>query len=220
MDTVAVNQAVHSWMLWEIIKAGGIYIMGPIFLLSLIAIYIGVERYLYYRKLGRYRSDFFYTIYELMKNRDIDAVLRLCQKENSFYAKIIAGALPVILNGNGNNSVNMIETSISYEMARMEKNLTFLKHITSIAPMLGFLGTVVGMINVLMTISTEGGFVDIAYLSEGLYQALITTVAGLIVALESSIIYSALTGYLENMEVRIKEIISSLINLTHERITA
>lgn len=199
--------------LWEIVQMGGWYIMIPLFLLSIYAFYIFLERIIYFRKFGKYDYSFFNSVFELIKSRDYDAVAKLCQKNPSVYSSIILKALQN--NGNG-TSLKDIENTIAYELCNLEENVINLKNITVFAPMLGFLGTVIGMIGVLINIHKTGGIVDIAYLAGGLYQALITTAAGLIVAIVASVLLVIINKTIEKITIRIREVFSRISTITYE----
>jgi len=217
MDTLmsGAGQSME-WGAWEIIKTGGWYIMIPLVILSVIALYVFFERLMFLRKWCVYKVDFFNTIYELMRERDYDAVLKLCRKEENVFSSLVSRSLSIILSGDTSSASNSIDAAISYEIARVEKNLNILTAIYSIAPMVGFLGTVIGMVEVMRTIAAEGGFVDIGKMADGLFQALVTTVAGLSVAISAYFIKAYLITKIENIHLRMREIVSHMLKIAYE----
>lgn len=218
MDTLATGTQVQeaTWTMWEILKAGGWYIMVPLLLLSVGAVYVFLERLVFFRKWCKYRPDFFATIYELIKERDYEAVLKLCRKEDTVYSSIVGKTLSMALE-NGNGKGGVLEALMEYETARLEKNLSILGSISVLAPMLGFLGTVIGMVIIMQRIASEGGFVDISLLAEGLFQALITTVAGLLVGIPASAFKGYLVARIEDVSIKMKGIVSEILKSVNEQ---
>ncbi|MEO1654406.1 MAG: MotA/TolQ/ExbB proton channel family protein [Bacteroidota bacterium] len=167
-----------------------------IFILFIIALYIFIERSFTLQKAGQSPYAFMEAIKDQVSAGDVEGAKRTCMTVNSPMARMIEKGLSRL-----GSPLKNIETSIEYvgkiEIYRLEKNLALLATIAGAAPMTGFLGTVIGMIDAFMTIARLKGAVDPQVLSTGIYTALITTVAGLIVGILANIAYNyLLTGFL------------------------
>lgn len=181
--------------LLQIIIKGGI-VMIPIFLCSLIAVAVIIERWLFLRKVKINARSFLLQVKSLiLKNRIADAVI-LAKKTTAPIAKITKAAVERY-NRPRNEIKDAIETAGKIEIYHLEKNLGILGTIAAIAPLLGFLGTVTGMIRAFMQVQNLGGTVDASVLAGGIWEALVTTVAGLVVGIPALIFYNWLQGQVE-----------------------
>ncbi len=191
-----------SMSIWELVMKGGwiILILG---IFSFIAIYIFIERFLIINNASREDSNFMNHIRDFIHDGKIDAALALCRKTNNPIARMIEKGLMRI--GRPLNDINAaIENVGKLEVSRLEKNIATLATIAGAGPMLGFLGTVIGMIRAFYDMSMAGNNIDIALLSTGIYQAMITTVAGLIVGIVAYICYNILVARVEKLVFKLE----------------
>ena len=163
----------------DLVVKGG-WIMAILGLLSLITIYIFIGRYIAISRSSHEDKNFMNMIRDNILDGKIDTALELCKREDSPIARMIMKGLSRI--GKPLNDINAaIENVGNLEVARLETNIATISTVASTAPMLGFLGTVIGMIVAFYDMSMAGNNIDIQLLSSGIYQAMITTVGGLIV---------------------------------------
>ena len=167
--------------------------MIPLALLLLIAIYIFIERSIALHKAARKDDTFMKRIRDYVMEGDIENAVQLCKRTDSPYARLILKGVNRI--GRPMNDVLVaIENTGNIEVANLEKGFTMLSTTAAGAPMLGFLGTVVGMIEAFFAMASAGKAADITVLSSGIYQALVTTVAGLIVGIVALFAYNYLVS--------------------------
>lgn len=168
---------------------GGQIIMGLLFVLLIVAIYIYVERFLAIKGANKVDKNFMNQIKEQISIGNIDAAKVLCEKVDLPVANLIKKGVSRI--GKPLEDINTaIENAGKLEVYKLEKNVSVLATISGAAPMIGFLGTVIGMIVSIHEIANSGGQIDIKMLSDGLYTAMTTTVGGLIVGIISYVSYN------------------------------
>ncbi|MGY6648847.1 MotA/TolQ/ExbB proton channel family protein [Wenyingzhuangia sp. IMCC45574] len=168
---------------------GGQIIMAILFVLLIIAVYIYVERFLAIKSAGKIDKDFMNQIKEQVSIGNIDGAKSLSAKYDTPVANLIGKGVSRI--GKPLEDINTaIENAGKLEIYKLEKNVSILATISGAAPMIGFLGTVLGMIVSIHEIANSGGQIDIKMLSDGLYTAMTTTVGGLIVGIISYITYN------------------------------
>jgi biopolymer transport protein ExbB len=195
------------------IKGG--WIMIVLGLMSIIAVYIFIERYMTINKASREDKHFMNNIRDFMLNGRLDSALSLCRNNESPIARMIEKGL--IRIGRPLNDINIaIENVGKLEVSRMEKNIAGLATIAGAAPMLGFLGTVTGMVIAFYDMSMAGNNIDIALLSNGIYQAMITTVGGLIVGILAYVFYNILVSRVEKLVFILEMRASEFMDLLHE----
>ncbi len=187
--------------------------MIPIVLLSIIAVYIFVERYYVIRRASREDINFMNRIKEYIHEEKIDSAITLCQSGDTPVARMIEKGISRI--GRPLNDINAaIENVGKLEIYKLEKGLPTLATVAGAAPMIGFLGTVMGMIIAFYDMSNAGNNVDVGMLSNGIYTALVTTVAGLIVGIVAYFAYNILVAKVEkvvfNLEARTTEFMDIL----------
>ncbi|MEK9609384.1 MAG: MotA/TolQ/ExbB proton channel family protein [Flavobacteriaceae bacterium] len=170
---------------------GGQIIIGLLFFLLIIVIYIYFERLFAIKSASKISSNFMAQIKTYVLNDKIDGAQALCLSENKPVARLIAKGLSRIGRPLEDISTT-VENAGRLEVYKLEKNVSILATIAGAAPMIGFLGTVIGMIISIFEISNAGGNIDMQLLSNGLYTAMTTTVAGLIVGIVGYITYNHL----------------------------
>ena len=187
-------QTEKTLSLIELIGDGGLggqIIIGLLFLLLIIVIYIYFERLFTIKSASKISPNFMDQIKTYVLNHKIDGAQALCMSENKPVARLIAKGLSRIGRPLEDISTT-IENAGRLEIYKLEKNVSILATIAGAAPMIGFLGTVIGMILSIFEISNAGGNIDMKLLSNGLYTAMTTTVAGLIVGIFGYITYNHL----------------------------
>lgn len=186
---------------------GGV-LMLVLLLLSLAAIYIFGQKLWLLHGMSRSDREFMDNIRSLIRAGKADEALGLCQSTDSPSARMVRKGLERV--GRPLSDVkDAIENTGNIEVARLEKGLPMLATIAGGAPMIGFLGTVIGMVQAFYNMSAAGSNVDINLLSDGIYTAMITTVGGLIVGIIAYFGYNYLTS-------RISDIVFGLENATME----
>lgn len=220
VDTIAQNAATSSQpteiklSIWELALKGG-PIMIPIALMSVIAIYIFIERYIVISKAAREEHNFMNNIRDFIHNGRIDSALSLCKNNESPIARMIEKGIVRI--GKPLNDINAaIENVGKLEVSKLEKTMATLATIAGAAPMLGFLGTVTGMVEAFYDMSMAGNNIDIQLLSGGIYQAMVTTVAGLIVGIIGYICYNILVARVEKVVFILEARASEFMDLLYE----
>ena len=187
-------QTEKTLSLVELIQNGGLggqLIIGLLFVLLLMVTYIYFERLFAIRSAVKVSPNFMPQIRSFVMNGKLEGAQQLCLQENVPVARLISKGLSRI--GRPLDDINTaIENSGRLEVYQLEKNISILATISGVAPMLGFLGTVIGMILSIFEISNAGGNIDMKLLSDGLYTAMTTTVAGLIVGIVGYITYNHL----------------------------
>tara|TARA_B100000575_G_C22904317_1_gene525493 strand:- start:109 stop:786 length:678 start_codon:yes stop_codon:yes gene_type:complete len=187
-------QTEKTLSLLELIKNGGLggqVIIGLLFVLLLIVTYIYFERLFAILSAVKVTPNFMPQIRSFVMNGKLESAQQLCFQENVPVARLISKGLSRI--GRPLEDINSaIENAGRLEVYQLEKNISILATISGAAPMLGFLGTVIGMILSIFEISNAGGNIDMQLLADGLYTAMTTTVAGLIVGILGYICYNHL----------------------------
>ena len=170
---------------------GGQIIIAILFTLLAVGLYIYFERFFAIKAASNVDEHFMDQIRDYVSNGKLEAASALCEKKNTPTARLIRKGISRI--GKPLEDINTaIETAGKLEVYQLEKNVSVLATIAGAAPMIGFLGTVIGMIIAIHEIANAGGQIDIKMLSDGLYTAMTTTVAGLIVGIIAYITYNHL----------------------------
>ncbi|MCH5218653.1 MAG: MotA/TolQ/ExbB proton channel family protein [Muribaculaceae bacterium] len=176
--------------LWTLVMDGG-YIMIPLALLLLLTVYIFVERYIVINKTLKEDPSFMSRLRDYLNEGDLQSAEKLCRNSDSPYATMLLKGVQRI--GRPINEVtSAIENTGNIEVASLGRGMTWLSTTAAGAPMLGFLGTVIGMIEAFFSLAKAGAQNNISLLSGGIYQALVTTVAGLVVGIIALFAYNYL----------------------------
>lgn len=200
--------------LWALILKGG-WLMLPIFILSAIAVYIFFERYLLLRKYTAKGSAFTDRIRDCLSARNTRQAIAVCKEEDTPMSRmLIKGLLHYGLPATELREV--IESSANLEIAEMEKGLSTLSTCSGMAPMLGFLGTVVGMVQAFYDMAAAGSNINITLLSRGIYTAMITTVAGLVVGIIAYFAYNTLTAQIDKVVNRMEHASAGFMETVYE----
>jgi biopolymer transport protein ExbB len=179
------------------------------------SIYIFIERFLAIKRASQEDANFMNRIKEYIHEDKIEAALALCQSKNTPVARMIAKGIQRI--GRPLNDVNAaIENIGNLEISKLEESLPTLATVAGGAPMLGFLGTVAGMIQAFYDMSKAGNNIDISLLSSGIYTAMVTTVAGLIVGIAAYFGYNYLVARIEKVVFTLEANTTEFMDLLNE----
>ena len=196
--------------MWELIQKGGI-VMYPIILLSVIALAVFLERLISLRKEKYVPKAFYEQLVSLLKKRNINEAVEVCKANKSALARI---SETIITNTDLPLSrlLEVAEESGRSEASKLDKFLPSLQTIVAIAPLLGLLGTVLGMIKIFDVIALQGTGSAEA-LSSGIAEALITTAAGLVVAIPAQIFYFIAKARADAIGAALEKASSDVMNL-------
>ena len=198
----------------ELAQKGG-WIMIPILFLSFVAVYIFFERFFAVRKASQIDVNFMNRIKDYIYDGKLDAALALCQSFHNPAARMVEKGIQRI--GRPLNDVNAaIENVGKLEIYKLEKSLPLLATVAGGAPMIGFLGTVMGMVRAFYDMAQQANNIDVGLLSNGIYTALITTVAGLIVGIIAYFAYNVLVARVEKVVFKLEGTMSEFMDLLNE----
>jgi len=211
-STVAMQATEARINTFELALKGG-WIMIPIALLLFIAVAIFIERVLVIKKAEKEDESFMHRIKDYIHEGKIKSAINLCKSTNTPYSRMVEKGISRL--GRPMNDIQVaIENVGNIEVAKLEKGFTWVATAAGTAPMLGFLGTVTGMVRAFFDMANAGSNVDITLLSSGIYEALVTTVAGLIVGIIAMFGYnylvSEVNGVINKMEARSMEFMDLL----------
>ena len=197
---------------WDLAAKGG-WLMIVLLLLLLLSIYILIERTLVISKAGKEDSSFMNRIKDYILDGKIEAAVALCRNTNTPTARMVEKGISRLGRPTA-DVMAAIENQGNIEISKLEKGIPLLATTASGAPMIGFLGTVTGMVKAFMSMASAGVNVDVSVLSTGIYEALVTTVGGLIVGIIALFAYNFLTtrikGMVNKLEMRIMEFMDIL----------
>lgn len=195
--------------------AGGIIIMITLFILSVIAVYIFIERYLTIKKASQEDQNFMNEIKDFIHDGKLEAARSLCRSTPTPISRMLEKGVNRI--GKPLSDIAAaIENTGKLELFKLEKNLATLATISGAAPMIGFLGTVIGMILAFHEMASAGGNIDVEMLSEGIYTAMVTTVAGLIVGIVAFIAYNLLVSKVEKVVFKMEARTTEFLDILNE----
>ena len=192
-----------------------LWIMLPLLVMLALAIYIFVERLLTISKSAKEERNFMNNIRDFIHSGKIESAMALCKGNSTPLARMIEKGITRI--GKPLNDISAaIENTGNLEVQRLEKKVSVLATIAGAAPMLGFLGTVVGMVMAFHNMSANPNNLNIADLSDGMYTAMITTVGGLIVGIIAYICYNVIVAKIAQVVYMLEAKSTEFIDLLHE----
>lgn len=221
-DTVAAVQAapaaapaqVQELSVWELCLEGG-FIMIPLAILAIISLYVFIERAVVIRKASKEDTSFMQRIRGYIHDGEIETAQNLCDRTDTPYARLISKGISRI--GRPMNDVLVaIENTGNLEVAALGKGLPWLATTAAGAPMLGFLGTVIGMVQAFYNLASAGSSANIDVLAGGIYEALVTTVAGLIVGVIALFAYNYLVARINGVMTRMEGNTMEFMDLLNE----
>ena len=217
-DSLSTNISEQKTLsILELISSGGLggtVIMGTLTLLSIFAIYILFERLSAIKKAGKDNENFLISIKNFVEKKDIEAAKTLCKNTDTAISRMIEKGVDRIDKPMTDISA-AIENQAKLEVYKMENNLANLATIAGAAPMIGFLGTVIGMILAFHEMASSGGNIDVEMLSKGIYTAMVTTVAGLIVGIIAYISYNYLVSKVDKVVFKLEAKTTDFLDLIH-----
>jgi len=214
LDSVAAGQEGISTKFIDLAIKGG-WIMVPIVLLSIIAVYIFFDRFFAIKKAGKVDVSLMEKVKVYITSGKIDSAITLCKNQDNPAARMIEKGISRIGRPQGDINAT-IENVGNLEISKLEKGLPVLASVAGGAPMLGFLGTVLGMIQAFYDMSNAGNNIDVTLLSAGIYQAMVTTVAGLIVGIIAYFAYNILVSNVEKVVFKMEATTSEFMDILNE----
>jgi biopolymer transport protein ExbB len=197
------------------IKGG--WVMIPIILLSFVAAYIFIERYYVIKKATKEDLNFMNRIKDYIHDGKIEAAVALCKSTDSPSARMVEKGINRL--GRPLQDISTaIENVGKLEISKLEKGFPTLATITGAEPMLGFLGTVIGMVQSFYAMSQAGNNIEVSMMSDGIYTALITTVAGLIVGILGYFAYNVLVVRVERVVFNLEATLTEFMDILNEPI--
>ncbi len=213
MNPVILTTMPTETNMLAIASRGG-FLMIVLLIISIIAIAIIIERLLLLKKTKKSEEELLQDIYGKLADNKAEQAIQTCeQQDNTPFARVLTRALDM-MGSRYEELKEIVEFSVKKEVHKFQKNLGTLATFAAIAPLVGFLGTVTGMVKVFMRISETGGGVDITLLASGIWEALLTTVGGLTVGIICILFYNYLVGRVEEIAQDLEENSSEfLINI-------
>jgi biopolymer transport protein ExbB len=206
--------------LFEIFLNGGL-VMWPILFCSVVALAVAIDRFLVLRRAKINLPAFLVRIRGFIKNKDMSGAASFCLREKSPIANMVRKGLKKF--GMGHERVKeAIENAGRQEVSKLEKGLSILATVAGVAPLLGFLGTVTGMIQAFMRIEDLAGAASPSDLAGGIWEALLTTAFGLIVGIPAYVVYnyflSWITKFVADMETVANDVVDTMQDTSKEAI--
>lgn len=205
---------VKSMSVWDLCVQGG-FIMIVLAILALIGIFIFVERAIVIRRASANDDSFMKRIRDYIHDGEIESALNLCRRTPTPEARLIEKGISRI--GRPMNDVLVaIENTGNIEVAALGRGLPWLATTAAGAPMLGFLGTVIGMVQAFYNLASAGSSANIDVLAGGIYEALVTTVAGLIVGIIAMFAYNYLVARINGVMAKLENNTMEFMDLLNE----
>ncbi len=200
--------------LLDMFLKGG-FIMWPILFSSVVALAIIIEKIIVLRKTRQNIPTFMVKIRNYLKRKDVAGAVNYCMEEKSPISNIVKKALKKYKHGH-QRVVETIETAGRQEISKLEKGLSTLATIAGAAPMLGFLGTVTGMITAFMRIQELQGSAGPSDLAGGIWEALLTTAFGLLVGIPVLAVYNYLLSTVQKIVVNMEMVVTDVLDVLED----
>lgn len=216
VDTAATAAASGEVSILSLIMKGG-FLMIPIILLGFLGIYIFIERYITLRKASQIDKNFMNQIRDYVQSGNIEAARSLCKNTDTPIARMVEKGISRI----GKSFADIrgaVENEANLQVLKLEKNFGLMATVAGAAPMVGFLGTVTGMIGAFYKLSIAGSAVGPGLVAGGIYEALVTTAGGLFVGVPAYVGYNQLTIMLDKLIFRMEATTVEFIDLLEEPI--
>lgn len=208
--TPVSNVTVKEVSAFEFLMKGGVFVI-PIILLLFYTISVGIERYMYIRRVTKFDSSLLSDMRNSLVQGNIDNAISTVGRDKTAYGSVIKEGVLTLGRPIGEVESNL-EKMTNIEISKMEKNLNHLGMVASIAPTLGFVGTIAGVIKIFYSISmTEN--VSIGNISAGLYEKMIASGAGLTVGIIAFTIYHILNGIIDSYTLNIQKVNMDFVNI-------
>lgn len=212
--TGEIIQTEKTLNIIELAIKGG-WIMIILGILSIVAVYIFVERYIALNKAGKEDKNFMNNLKMQIHQGNLEGAKQICANNKTPIGSMIDKGLSRL--GRPLNDINQaVENLGKLEIARLENGVSMLGTIANLAPSLGFLGTVTGMVRAFFDMAMAGNNIDIQVLSGGIYEAMVTTVGGLIVGLLASFMYSVIISKINKIVFLLEARTMEFMDVLHE----
>lgn len=212
-NLVTTGKPAESLSFLQMLMKGG-WVMIPIGILSVLALYFTIERFLTIRKASRIDDNFIKSIRDYLVNGKMEAAIAHCKNQNTPIARLLLKGIKRI--GKPIKEVeSAVENEGKLEIYRLEKNVSWLGIIAGIAPMMGFVGTISGVIKIFYTISIEKN-ISIDIIAGGLYEKMITSAAGLIVGIFAHIAFHYLNSMIDRVSYQLESNAIEFVDLIQE----
>lgn len=206
---------IETLSILELIKGGGWYIMIPLGILSIVAIYIFIERFRAINQVSKADTGFLTDVKNLIKSGKIDEARQLCHRVNNPYSRMVEKGVMRVGNPMA-DIISALDAEGKLEVTKLESSLSMEATIAGAAPMIGFLGTVIGMISTFHEMATGGNNIEISALSGGIMQAMVTTAAGLVIGIIAYLAYNILVSKVDKVAYKMDEISVKFTDLLQE----
>lgn len=214
-SVMAITEPVQeSINVWDMALKGG-WIMAVLALLSVVGIYIFFERYATLRNAMKKNPRMLERLHDNIKDNDLKSALNYCRNQESPLSRVLEKGLKAY-NLSASSMRQALDNSAGLEIAKLEKGLPILSTIAAAGPMIGFLGTVTGMVQAFWEMANAGNNIDVSLLSSGIYEAMITTVGGLIVGIVSIFAYNYLVALVDKVQNDIEGDIITFMEIASE----
>lgn len=212
-SATATPAAEQSISLLELVMRGG-WVMIPIGLLALVSVYLIVERFITINRASKVDNAFMTNIKSMLLDGKLDAALSMCRGTNTPIARLLEKGIKRL--GKPIKEIeSAVENTAKLEIYKLEKNLSYLGIIAGIAPMMGFIGTISGVINIFYKISISADF-GIQQISDGLYEKMVTSAAGLLVGIVAHIGFHYLNTMIDRVTFQLESTTVEFIDLIQE----
>lgn len=199
----------------NLLIGGGWYIMIPLGILSIVAVYIFIERYLSVARVVKGDTSFMDSVKEAVLKGEIQSAREICKKVNNPYSRMIEKGLMRVGKPMADIGI-AIENEGKLEITKLEQSLSMEATIAGAAPMIGFLGTVIGMMAAFHEMNTNGNAVELNQLAGGIMQAMVTTAAGLVIGIIAYLSYNILVGRIDKVAYKMDELSVRFIDMLQE----
>ncbi len=214
-DTADIIPHEETLSIMNLLIGGGWYIMIPLGILSIIAVYIFIERYLSVSRVVKGDTSFMAPVREAVLKGEIESARRICKDVNNPYSRMIEKGLMRV--GKPMSDISLaIESEGKLEITKLEQSLSMEATIAGAAPMIGFLGTVIGMMAAFHEMNTAGNSVELDQLAGGIMQAMVTTAAGLVIGIIAYLSYNILVGRVDKVAYKMDELSVRFIDMLQE----
>jgi len=209
--TEPVQESIN---VWDMAVKGG-WIMVVLALLSVVGIYIFFERFTTIRAAMKKNPYFMDRMHDNLKDNDVKSAINYCHNQGTPLSRVIEKGLKAY-DLSTSYIRQAMDNSAGLEIAKLEKGLPVLSTIAAVGPMIGFLGTVTSMVQAFWEMSNAGNNIDVSLLSGGIYEAMITTVGGLVVGIVAIFAYNYLVALVDRVQNDIEGEIISFMEIASE----
>lgn len=213
-NAAATTPTQDQLTVWDLISLGSWWIMGPLALMSLVTIYVVIERMMALGRANREDRDFISKVRDYVHEGKIDSARNLCAQSSSPSARMVEKGL-ARMGKPAREIESAMESAGRIELTRLEKGSSLLRLVARLAPMFGFIGTIIGVIKIFYDISLTDN-ISIAVISTGLYQKMVTSAGGLIVGIVAFAGYHLVHSMVEKVTDKMERTSLAFMDLLQE----